>query len=650
MAESVKVKLDIDAKDSIKTLDTLETQLGDLKKEIKGVEVGSKEFKKLSNEIRKTESEVKNLNKSFEGLDTEQLTGEFGKLGGGVTAAFTGIAVLGSGANKSMEAMIQTVAKGMAIMQGFKGATEALTAAQRIYNQVLKANPIGLIITAVTTFIGVIVALIAKGDQIIDMLDGWAEKFTFLQGPIDVIKKGIEGLMKLWESVKRLILGDEAVDKAIAEKAEKVRLREEIANNEWETKRLEAIKATEQEIYDVKKKGLEDRLKLLEIAGEQETDEYKDTQIELLALETEHTTHLKDEEQKRIDEWKKKQEEKLQAKKEYDQMLLDQEAGFQEQLRKFIKENSAEDELADEFDPSSDPSIQAAEAAMKKRQEIINKEADYIKSVNENTLSFKQEQINNELLMLNSFYELGLIEKEAYEQRKKELEDEYNQISIDNTKLTESDKIAIAQQSLQSMSQIISALSQLQQAQMEQELKANEGNEKKQEEIRKKYAERKKRMAIMQIIMDTAQAIIATWAGYASMSIAGTILAGIQTAAIAALSAIQIATIQKQSFSKGGMLFGPSHASGGIPIEAEGGEAVINKTSMANASLRNVASAVNVAGGGKDFSTGDGSIKLSDESIAKLAMNINNKKVYVSETDITEVQDRVSVIEEGATL
>jgi hypothetical protein len=82
----------------------------------------------------------------------------------------------------------------------------------------------------------------------------------------------------------------------------------------------------------------------------------------------------------------------------------------------------------------------------------------------------------------------------------------------------------------------------------------------------------------------------------------------------------------------------------------EGGEGVINKLSMTNPSLRNMASIANVAGGGDDFSTGDGSVKLSPESIAMMIQGINDKQVYVSENDITETQNRVSVIENESIL
>jgi hypothetical protein len=71
---------------------------------------------------------------------------------------------------------------------------------------------------------------------------------------------------------------------------------------------------------------------------------------------------------------------------------------------------------------------------------------------------------------------------------------------------------------------------------------------------------------------------------------------------------------------------------------------------MSTPSLRNLASAANTGGGGNDFSTGDGSIKLSAESISMIVNGINDKKVIVSETDITSTQERVSVIEAEAVL
>jgi len=71
-----------------------------------------------------------------------------------------------------------------------------------------------------------------------------------------------------------------------------------------------------------------------------------------------------------------------------------------------------------------------------------------------------------------------------------------------------------------------------------------------------------------------------------------------------------VARIKGVQFARRGMLFGPSHAQGGIPFsvggrvgfEAEGGEAIINKRSTSM--FGPILSAINQAGGGKAFATG----------------------------------------------
>lgn len=53
-----------------------------------------------------------------------------------------------------------------------------------------------------------------------------------------------------------------------------------------------------------------------------------------------------------------------------------------------------------------------------------------------------------------------------------------------------------------------------------------------------------------------------------------------------------------------GVLRGPSHAQGGIPLIAEGNEIIMTKGVFQNAGLRAMASAINVAGGGRSFADG----------------------------------------------
>jgi TP901 family phage tail tape measure protein len=111
-------------------------------------------------------------------------------------------------------------------------------------------------------------------------------------------------------------------------------------------------------------------------------------------------------------------------------------------------------------------------------------------------------------------------------------------------------------------------------------------------------------------------------------------------------------------FAAGGMVQGKSHAQGGEKfavggrlVELEGGEAVINKRSTAM--FRNQLSAMNQAGGGVKFA--DGGL-LNNPSFTQQQFNslggqqTGAQKVYVVETDITQTQNTVSVLEAQSTI
>lgn len=102
-----------------------------------------------------------------------------------------------------------------------------------------------------------------------------------------------------------------------------------------------------------------------------------------------------------------------------------------------------------------------------------------------------------------------------------------------------------------------------------------------------------------------------------------------------------------------GMLVGRSHAEGGIHIEAEGGEAIINKRS--SAMYRPLLSALNEAGGGVKFANGGmvgGSSMQPSSSIidynqlAEVMASMPAPRVAVDE--ISSVGNRVKVIESQA--
>ena len=139
-------------------------------------------------------------------------------------------------------------------------------------------------------------------------------------------------------------------------------------------------------------------------------------------------------------------------------------------------------------------------------------------------------------------------------------------------------------------------------AKMAKELKAAEGNEAKQEEIKKKYFEENKKGQIAQAIISTLQGALGAFSSLAGIPVVGPVLAGIAAAAALASGYAQVQTIKNTTYqgsggssgskstaetmyAEGGLLMGPSHDVGGIRTsmgELEGGEFVVNRRATAN--------------------------------------------------------------------
>lgn len=146
--------------------------------------------------------------------------------------------------------------------------------------------------------------------------------------------------------------------------------------------------------------------------------------------------------------------------------------------------------------------------------------------------------------------------------------------------------------------------------------------DKKREEADKKAGEEKKKIALKQASIDFALAVVKTLAEYPFP------FSLIPVAALTAAYFMQRSQIQAQKFEKGGSIrrnrkaptdtggpiVGPSHRDGGVPFnyEAEGGELmIVNKKSAQSTKRmtvtgtpRQIASAINQAGGGVAFASG----------------------------------------------
>lgn len=132
-----------------------------------------------------------------------------------------------------------------------------------------------------------------------------------------------------------------------------------------------------------------------------------------------------------------------------------------------------------------------------------------------------------------------------------------------------------------------------------------------------------------------------------------------------AFGAAQLAKVNNVKFKDGDILNGRSHAQGGIPFlldgkagfEAEGGEAIINKRSTSM--FAPLLSAINVAGGGKKFVSGDilgSSGRISEnlinyeklgETISKANENLPAPVLDVQE--LNSVSSNIQAVEDIAT-
>ena len=115
-----------------------------------------------------------------------------------------------------------------------------------------------------------------------------------------------------------------------------------------------------------------------------------------------------------------------------------------------------------------------------------------------------------------------------------------------------------------------------------------------------------KAAAIAETTINTYKAAQSAYSSLAGIPVVGPALgaAAAAFAVVSGLKNVQKIVSTKDKFARGGIISGPSHANGGVPIstptgmiEAEGGEAIINKNSTRM--FARELSAINEAGGGK---------------------------------------------------
>jgi hypothetical protein len=187
MAEKVALEVDIDAKGATTSLGQLEEEAERLNEELRKVPLGSKAFKELKQELVGVNKQIKNTELSMEALDNEQVASELGSVAGAVGDVSAAFVLLGGGGGP-LEETVQNIEKGIGISMAFKGAIEGTQSAMKLFNNIIKNSTTFQKLNNATTVIATsIMGLFSKS------VDTTSKSFKFLRGAI--IATGIGALV-----------------------------------------------------------------------------------------------------------------------------------------------------------------------------------------------------------------------------------------------------------------------------------------------------------------------------------------------------------------------------------------------------------------------------------------------------------------------
>ena len=163
-----------------------------------------------------------------------------------------------------------------------------------------------------------------------------------------------------------------------------------------------------------------------------------------------------------------------------------------------------------------------------------------------------------------------------------------------------------------------------------------------------KETEAGKSAAIAQAYINTYLSATKAYQSLAGIPVVGPAL-GIAAAAVAVATGLKnVKTIKNPPKAEtGGMIFGPSHRNGGVMIEAEGGEMIINKAAMQVPGVAGMAAMLNSVSSPKKYADG-GTVDNLENQLNSMSMA--PVKTYVLANDVTSAQQSRFQIERLSTL
>jgi len=216
MAEKVALEIDINAKGATTSLGQLEQEAERLNEELRKVPLGSKAFKDLKQELVGVNKEIKNTELSMEALDNEQVASELGSVAGAVGDVSAAFILLGGGGG-AIEDTVRNIEKAIGVSMAFKGAIEGTQSAMKLFNNVIKnSTAFQKINSAATVLATGIMALFGQSVVVT------SASFKILRGAIiatgiGALAVGVGLLIANFDKIKNSIMGISDASKDLQE-------------------------------------------------------------------------------------------------------------------------------------------------------------------------------------------------------------------------------------------------------------------------------------------------------------------------------------------------------------------------------------------------------------------------------------------------
>lgn len=556
-------RIDIELADGAKageTLLDLTKQANTLNKEIKKLKPGSEEFINKSKELQGVSGRIGDVKNQIKG--TTDASNKWKE-------SLLGIIPFG-GQFKSLAGQIG----------GVKNSVGGLTTASGFLRTAMLAIPLLAIIAALTTLVSwftstqegmdkvtsvtrPLLAIFDKMKGVIQELGGSVFKGLALilkgdireglevmgRGLVDAVRNTRDAIEEGWEAGKRL----DQLQKQI-ERAE--------INQIVRSKELDLIIKQNKAIVEDTTKSYLERIQAAEKARKAQ-DELERTEVALIDLKI-----AKIKEQQALNDTSREDEKEL-----------------AELVAKRLEIQARITEQAIEFDKKITEINAQRQAGEKARQDEIDKfnEEYFAKQFDreqveeerkEAAATREAERIKASMVLAAKKLESDIANMDAEQAKREELANAIKQM--------ESEKLALFNEGTNSVINLLSADA----------------------DARKKNAEAIKIFTVGQIAVNLENEISGLFASFSTLGPFGQAAAIFRAVAAGARAAAGIKRVTSQKFEWGGVLRGPSHGQGGIPIEAEGDEIVLTKGVYRNPVLRSVASQINYMGGGRKFESG----------------------------------------------